>query len=365
MKGRVCIARRFRGICFAALALLAVIGAAAWLVWPGNAPLADAVSDFAASEGLSGGVIAEGKAGTPPRVTAFGHIDGRKDRPIRPGDRFRIASLSKPLTAAAVVEAASTRNIDLDSPVAGFLPQLKEGRDPRFADITLLDLLRHSGGWDRIEDGDPVAMTDRERARYFGTGRSRAPRTCGTMANGMLSRALQFDPGSRYEYSNIGYCWLGLWLTAATDEGYEKAVHALIPQSRTFSLDQSTLDVQPRVSRDEAALPVMNAEAIGPAGGWIGDAAAYYAFAARPVADVQLARPAFADGPEYYGLGWRVWNMDGTRYLTHFGALPGVFTVVIKRDDGRLAVMFFSGRPKDDGAAFDDLFRRVRNARDW
>ena len=345
--------------------LLLFLGATALLMrGQGAQNIEDTVAQFAAREEISGGVIAFGKTGEAPLLHAFGKTPVTGEA-IRTGDRFRIASLSKPLTAAAVVEAAQRADISLNSPMARILPEFASTADRRMARITLADLLRHSGGWDREIDADPLFLSAAERATMFGTTPDSAPADCSAIARAGLSRPLQFDPGARHAYSNIGYCWLGLWLEKVTGKSYPDAVHALVPEAAGFTLDPALLDVVPAVPEEAAAWPVMNAAAIAPAGGWIADAATYFAFAGRKIAAEQAIRPTYGEPEEYYGMGWRFWRIDGVRYRTHYGAMPGVFSVVIVREDGQAVVALFAGSPSDYDSAFADLFARIRMAAEW
>ena len=73
---------------------------------------------------------------------------------------FRIASLSKPITAAAVLRLVEQNRLSLDAKAFALLSDLKPlvgaTVDPRLADITVRHLLQHAGGWDRDASFDPM-----------------------------------------------------------------------------------------------------------------------------------------------------------------------------------------------------------------
>ncbi len=121
---------------------------------------------------------------------------------------FRVGSVSKPLTAAAVLHLAERGALSLEAR-AWELLGLDEPSDTRWKRITVLNLLQHTAGWDRERSFDPM----------FG------PRSLpGTreLLREMLRRPLDFDPGARHAYSNFGYFLLGRIIERASGTAYEE-----------------------------------------------------------------------------------------------------------------------------------------------
>src|SRR3546814_1314677 len=77
----------------------------------------------------------------------YGLADVDRGVPVSAGTLFRVASLSKPITAAAVMTLVGQGAITLDGRIADILRI--EGGDPRLRRITVQHLLQHRGGWDR------------------------------------------------------------------------------------------------------------------------------------------------------------------------------------------------------------------------
>src|SRR5207249_6526833 len=76
------------------------------------------------------------------------------------------------------------------------------------------------------EDVRPMlAPTSRRAAEELG---SSLPPTCETVIRWMLRRRLDFDPGTRFAYSNLGYCVLGRVIERVTGQKYEDAVRQLV-----------------------------------------------------------------------------------------------------------------------------------------
>lgn len=183
----------------------------------------------------------------------YGWQDRARQKPLRPDALFRLASVTKPFTAAAVRRliangqlSLSTRVFSLGMPGAGVLPYAPFGTpDPRLGDITVDHLLKHRGGWDRDIAGD---LTYRERtiANAMGVacppGRENAVRY-------IMGQPLHNDPGSTYAYSNIGYLLLGLIIETVSGQDYRSYVQANVIGldgfttadwllGRTFAVDQ-------------------------------------------------------------------------------------------------------------------------------
>ena len=299
-----------------------------------NVSLGGELQSFLAEEGIPGAVVAIGDIGETPALLALGTADGH--RPMRVDDRFRLASLSKPVTAAAALRLVRDGRLSLDAPQ----PAIGHG-------ITVRDLLRHSGGWDREATFEPLADPDAAARHRFAD----AP-DCMAIARRMTD--IQFQPGSRYSYSNIGYCWLGALIERASGESYEDYVREAVLRPRGARLAyEGESTVAYLNGRDSADYRLL-----GPGGAWVGTAADYWRFASGPIDPAVRDMPPYAsEGLPFYGLGWEVWP-DGT--LAHTGAIHGEFALVMRTRD-EVTVVIMNGRPRDDLAALSRLTRILRH----
>jgi D-alanyl-D-alanine-carboxypeptidase/D-alanyl-D-alanine-endopeptidase len=147
--------------------------------------------------GLVYGVVADGKL---LRVRAFGIQDIATKAPVTADTVFRIASMSKQVSALAILKLRDAGKLDLDAPAERYIPELAKLRYPT-ADspkIRVRDLLSHSAGF--VTD-DPwgdrqLDMPPDEFSRFIA-------------ASPPLSRA----PGTDYEYSNTGFALVGRIIT--------------------------------------------------------------------------------------------------------------------------------------------------------
>ncbi|MEM7124370.1 MAG: serine hydrolase domain-containing protein [Pseudomonadota bacterium] len=313
---------------------------------------------------LVGAVVAIGTAGEVPEIHTYGLANPATGRVMTAADRFKIASLSKPVTAEAILVLVRQGRLGLDDRLVEVLPGTARSVDDRVATIELRHLLQHSAGWDRSLSIDPFFATVDEIDELL-NGRNVVIDDCVVVADAMLERPLQFDPGSRFAYSNLGYCWLGRVLEDTVGTSYEDAVHALVPETVGMSLDETDVTVRYQIVPSEEQYLTNRPDIVAPAGGWIADAAQYFRFASRPIDPTILEQPPFATENQHFGLGWRVWDLDERTVLTHYGAMPGVFSVVIRHEQGPLFVALFNGRPPNDEETFRFLLDAILTLPAW
>jgi N-acyl-D-amino-acid deacylase len=317
---------------FLAVLIGAVLGLAA-VAWATSRRTTDPeqlLAEFLRAERLAGGVLALGPAGQPPRMIAAGTLEAGARRPV--------ASLSKPVTAAAILLLVEQGRLGLDDRLAAVFPEVAAAPDARHGAITIRHLLQHTAGWDRLASFDPIIDPAR-----LGLGDATS---CAPVARAMLDRPLQFDPGARYAYSNLGYCWLGLVIAERAGRDQADAVReAVLAPAGAGGMRME----------GEAPFP-QRPGVLGAAGGWFATAEEYHRFASRPLPPGTTEAPVPVSAGRGYGLGWGVWAEAGL--VAHFGALPGMFAVVVRTREGGVAVALFDGRPRDDERAY----RRLREA---
>lgn len=180
--------------------------------------LAQLVDAFAQTtmntHGASAMTISVLKNGAPLYEKGYGFRDAGKTIPMPADALMRTASAAKPLTAAAIMRFAAQGSLALSDHVfctganapchlpASLLPP---GHDARLASITIAQLIDHRGGWDRSKTRDPAAM---EPAIRDALGLDRPP-TRAEVIRFILGQPLDFTPGERSAYANVGYLFLG------------------------------------------------------------------------------------------------------------------------------------------------------------
>ena len=162
---------------------------------PGLEPYDRIVARTMRDHRIPGAAVAIVRHGRLVYARGFGMADRLHEIPVQPDSLFRIASVSKPITAVAVLKLVEDGRLELDARVfrdllAGIEPH--PPRDPRMNEITVRDLLRHSGGFDRDRSGD----IQWEQKRVGRKLRKRPPLDCTDVIAYMKRRKLDFSPGS-------------------------------------------------------------------------------------------------------------------------------------------------------------------------
>jgi CubicO group peptidase (beta-lactamase class C family) len=172
-------------------------------------------------------------------ATAFGLADIDAGRPIDTRTTFDLASVSKQFTATATLLLAQDGELELDAPLARYVPEFSV--KPRGRAVTIADLLHHVSGLDDYT-GDSWDEGDEAFARL-------TPESHLTWIN--RHRALR-APGKKYEYNNSGYVLLALAIERVSGASYAEflARRVLRPAAMrdTAVLDRLDLAI-PRAAR--------------------------------------------------------------------------------------------------------------------
>jgi N-acyl-D-amino-acid deacylase len=355
------------------------------------APVDAMMRSFLRDHEVPGASLAIAKDGKLVYARGFGWADPDRQVPVRPDAQFRIASISKPITAVVVMKLVEQGKLALDAPAFALLSHQEalhaENCDPRLAQITILQLLQHRAGWDRQASFDPMFIPHRVRKRF---DLERPPSTH-EIIRYMLEQPLDFDPGSRYAYSNFGYCVLGRVIEKVTGLLYTEAVKALLlgplhlhsleiggslPEDRRPNevwYQDRKQRTRPAVKAPDRDLPIAyshDQEVLDAHGGWIAEASDLARFAAafsdaehspilKPESVARMwQRPVGATGPVWYGCGWSVRQVgESGQNAWHSGLLSGgSSSLFVRRHDGYTwAVLFNTDRSKKTDAVLSGL----------
>lgn len=157
----------------------------------------------------------------------FGVLAVDDSAPVTPRTPFRIASLTKPFTATAIMLLAESGRLSLDDPVERHVPWFEIARPPRTgtAPVTIRQLLTHTAGMPRDS-----RLTDFER--LYQPDRAAA-------IEALPQQELEAPPGSTYAYSNLGYAVLGAVIEETSGESYaaflEREIFAPLGMERTMA----------------------------------------------------------------------------------------------------------------------------------
>lgn len=255
---------------------------------------------------------------------AYGQADLENDIPVRADNVFRVGSISKEFTAAAILLLADRGKLSIDDPVSNYIDGFPDTK------ITLRHLLSHTSGLRNYTNAQ------------FRLKDGRLQRTMPEMVAYILAQPdlLTFPPGSKYSYSNSGYYLLGAVIEKVTGQGYAQFIRSelLDPLSLThtdFDTDGTLVPGSVRGYERQAEAPtgtvnamIMSPSVAGPAGALhstVGELICWNRALMggrilSPTTLEQMARPGLGD----YGLGLMIrTDADGLRSVGHFGAING------------------------------------------
>ncbi len=366
--------------------------------------------DFVRKHNIPGAALAVTKDSRLVLARGYGHADKEAQQPATPNSLFRIASISKPITAVAILQLAEQGKMDLGDPAFPFLdakPLLEKSTKPdsRLKKVTIRQLLQHTGGWDRSESFDPMFRAV-DIAEALGIP---SPANANHVIRYMLGKPLDFDPGTRYAYSNFGYAVLGRIIESVTGHSYEHYVrdHVLspigihnmqightLPAGRALPNEVKYYDgrtgpsvFHPHVG-DNVPQPygAWHLEAMDSHGGWIASSVDLARFAAafdqpqdcpllsRESVETMFRAPVDLYNDEkrqpdyFYACGWMIRPLTASDAFNcwHTGSLPGTATLLVRRHDGTNWAVLFNTRSGHGvshlGRAVDSLVHQAADA---
>ncbi len=167
--------------------------------------------------------------------TSYGNADMERKTPPDPDTVYRIGSITKMFTAVMLEQLVEARKVHLSDPAEKYLPELKtvQGRFPDAPPVTLIQLATHTAGLGREPDDLPTylkgSVSDWEKVLI-----AALPHT-----------HYEFEPGTRWSYSNIGFAILGAALAHAAGEAY----FAYVPKHifEPLGMAHSALEPNPKM----------------------------------------------------------------------------------------------------------------------
>jgi N-acyl-D-amino-acid deacylase len=330
-----------------------------------------------------GASVAVGRDGKVLYSRAYGYADREAKQAAKPESLFRISSLSKPITAVAILQLVEQGKLDLDAKVItvlGLTPPAK-GFDERWRKVTIRHLLEHKGGWDAAKGNDPMFISPLIVREVGGPH----PAMPAAIIRYMLRQPFDFEPGEKVAYSNFGYCLLGRVIERLGKQTYEAHVkkHVLAPLGiktmrlgRTLWLYRAANEARYYSSRKVPAVfpPTLGKqvpapyggfclEAMDAHGGWLATASDILRFAnafddpkackvLKPeTVELMFARPDGEDAKAktWYAKGWSVQLFPGgKRAYWHDGAIEGASAMVARRPDGISFAVLLNSNEKAD-----------------
>lgn len=357
-------------------------------------PISEVLLKALTDNNIPGATVCVARNGVIVGARGFGYADLESNTPMAPDARIRIASISKPIIAVAVLLLMEDGKLQLDDLVIDFLKrdqkiEIPNGIDTAWNRLTIRHLLQHSGGWNRDKSRDPIfELVEITRALKL-RKMARVP----DIVRYQLMQPMDFEPGSEYQYSNFGYCLLGRVIEVASGQSCESFVseRILIPAgmnqtqpgrtkfreraeneahyyTQKLKLFPAIWDIAPGRKSGKFELVAApygqwDLDVMGAQGAWISTASDLVRFAiaidapSNPLLKpeslrLMQERPSFVDSADdrWYGLGWNARSADSPQRINlwHDGVFAGSSAILVKRWDQCVwAVLFNVDESKD------------------
>jgi CubicO group peptidase (beta-lactamase class C family) len=313
------------------------------------------------------------------------HDVGMADRanriPISARSIFHYGSITKTLTAVAILQLRDRGLLSLDDPITRWVPELRQVHNPygSMDAITLRMLLSHSSGFQ-----NPTWPY-----RKYVSWEPFEPTRWEQLVAMMPYQEIRFTPGSRYSYSNPGYIYLARVIESITGDPWQSYIykniwgplglresyfnltpwHLTANRSNNYTLVRDSTGAEHIVDNGREFNPGITI----PNGGWnapLGDVAEWVRFLAGLHGETVLPRatleemwrpvvPTTQPG-QSMGLGFFIQMVDGTRLIGHTGEQAGFRSFFYLNPVTRAAVLGVvnttnEARDEDSGRAFQEL----------
>jgi D-alanyl-D-alanine-carboxypeptidase/D-alanyl-D-alanine-endopeptidase len=298
---------------------------------------------------------------TGRRVVSYGNLANGDPRTLDGDTIFEIGSVTKVFTSLVLADMVNRKEVTLDDPAAKYLPENVKLPERNGKSITLLDLSMHRSGLPPLPNNlKPGADYSTEDLYQFLSGYT-----------------LPRDPGSEYEYSNLGAGLLGHLLACHAGMNYESLIGSRItrPLSMPDTSIALTSSMNQRMATGHSSMlaPVANPDLPTPlagAGGLRSSAndmltfmEAFLGYRKSPLAPamkamLEVRRPA---GQATIGLGWIIMSAHGREIAGHGGRTGGFCSAVGYNPEEHTGVVVLSNASTPTG--IDDIGLHLLNTK--
>lgn len=267
----------------------------------------------------------------------YGMADWENQVANTPQTRMRLASLTKPFTAVAILMLHARGQLSIHDSICRYMPNCPA----HWAPVTIRHLLNHTSGIPNYTD-----FADFEQTEMLFTTRD-------NLIKRFKYLPLLFEPGALYSYSNSGYVLLGLIIEQVSGEPYE-----IFLQTNIFTplymvntgYDQNRERIKPGQALGYTSVgvlaPFIDSSTLDAAGGLYSTIEDLYrwdqALYTEQLLPAALRDEMFMPDLNGYGYGWRIHEHDGRRAISHTGMINGFANYIVRYPEERLTIITLS-----------------------
>ncbi len=282
----------------------------------------------------------------------YGLANNDTGAPNTPQTRFRLASVSKPVTALAVMQLVAEERLRLDASVCAYFPNCP----PAWAPVTVRNLLNHTAGLANYTDFAAFAQVE----VY--------PAASDQVIDRFRSLPLNFVPGTAVAYSNSNYVLLGKLIEQVSGLSYADYLRERIfaplgmADSGYDTGDFSALNGTRGYAGGSPAL-ALDTSNLYAAGALYASTEDLYrltrALDSGLLLPPELSAQMYTPGAANFGYGWKIESRFGRRAIYHPGYMSGAATFVIRYPDDGLTVIVLSNDEYANPIGIADELARI------
>jgi CubicO group peptidase (beta-lactamase class C family) len=272
----------------------------------------------------------------------YGMADAERGTPNTPRTRFRLASLTKQFTAAAIMILQARGKLSVQNQICAYLADCPDG----WRGITIQHLLTHTSGIPNYTDFAGYEASQMQ------------PATPEQLIARFRDEPLMFAPGTSYSYENSDYVLLGRIIEQVSGQPYadflRDAIFAPLHMSAS-GVDSGLGDTPDHAvgySGFAGKAPPLDASTLFSAGALYSTVEDMYRWDQALYTDALLPQALrsqmFTPFLNGYAYGWKVAQPDGRLQLSHPGLIDGFATFVARYPDDRVTVIVLSNMDTSD-----------------
>lgn len=355
------------------------------------------IQSFIKRAKIRGASLAVVKDGAIVYARGYGYADANTKTPVEPDHLFRIASVSKLITATGIMQLVQQGILSLDQKVFGPEGILNDSiyttyKDPRYEKITVKMLLNHSAGWSGKR---PDPMFSKELVSKV--MHKPLPLTLPDVIGFVFRNNLDFEPGLRSSYSNFGYVLLGEIISKVAKTDYETYIKHNVLEPLGITTAHITSNIPDEKGPQEVSYYDLRSKGVvqawdgsgkmvprnaggndlkllGPAGGWVASSldiaklligvAGYeqHSLLSKDIVNEMTTRQTTLQP-----LGWIGSDNEGRFWRS--GSLSGTSAMVVKEKNG-LSWVFLSNTSTAAGNKLPHIIdsvvhRSIQSVQEW
>ncbi|MEP4534603.1 MAG: serine hydrolase domain-containing protein [Cyclobacteriaceae bacterium] len=293
---------------------------------------------------------------------AFGFADLELKTPVVSGKtRFRIGSVSKPLTTTALAVLMDSNRINIDLPVDHYVGYLPE-KQYKF---TTRQLSGHIAGIRNYKGNE-----------FFNT------RHFNTVKDGLsmfIEDSLIYEPGTQYKYTSHGFNLLSAVIEGASEQTFLRFIHNTVfdpigMESTCADLNDSIIINRTSFYKINGNGTIENAPYVDNSykwagGGFISTTSDLILFgqammkpgivSEKTLTEITTSQVLDSGAETHYGIGWQIWKQDGRKVYGHGGGSVGGITVFKIYPEDELVIVILSNL---SDLKFGNIPDRITNA---